>query len=132
MSRSQRCVDKPATTPQKANVDVMQAHVEDDLLTGAPHQKSRNRIDVRNLSFKGETGRHTDDGGLAHAFHEKSLRKLLLEILQRVPTEIRTNEHDTRIFDCEIVDRFKRDFSHSAPPSSASNADTSASVMLVL
>ena len=73
MGRAERRIDDAAAVADQPDVDVVQAEVEHHLLEAAARDEGRDRVDVDDLPFEREAGRHADDVGLADAFHEEAV-----------------------------------------------------------
>ena len=128
--RSERRIDHTAAAADETHVRVVQTAIEDDLLETSPRDERRDRVHIDDSALERESGRHADDVRLAHAFHEESIREVVLELIQRADPEIGAHEHDALVLPGQLVHAIETRLPHQCASSAASSRSASCAVTL--
>src|SRR6266487_1275589 len=130
---TQRGIHHPAAVGDQADVDIVQAKVQGDLLETTPGEKSGDGVDVNNFSFEREAGGDAHDVRLAHAFHQETVGHLRLELLQSADPEVRADEKNPLLLAGQLIHHVQTGLAHYSFTSNSASKDlTSSSVTLFL
>src|SRR5258705_6650075 len=112
MRGPERRVDESAAITDQPHVEIMQTGIDRHLLEAAPGDKRADGVYVHDFAFQREAARHADHVLLGNTFHDKTLRHLLSEIIERVDAEVRTDEKNPLVAFGEFIDLIETSFAH--------------------